>query len=45
MTSGLTGINPPEVGAPGASRVAPLIQRDKVHASLYTDPAIFAEEL
>ena len=27
------------------SRYDRLIKRDKVHGSLYTDPAIFAEEL
>jgi phenylpropionate dioxygenase-like ring-hydroxylating dioxygenase large terminal subunit len=43
MTSEVMGLETPERSE--ASRVAPLIQRDKVHGSLYTDPAIFAEEL
>src|SRR5688572_10813078 len=38
----MTTVNPP---TQSGSRVAPLIKYDKVHGSLYTDPAIFAEEL
>ena len=45
MTSEVMGLKPPDLGVDGASRVAPLIKNDKVHGSLYTDPAIFAEEL
>ena len=41
----MTSVKPPDLGVDGASRVAPLIKNDKVHGSLYTDPAIFAEEL
>ena len=45
MTSGMTETTPSSLGVPSSSRVAPLIKQDKVHGSLYTDPAIFAEEL
>ncbi len=34
-----------EPAAATCSRYDPLIKRDKVHGSMYTDPAIFAEEL
>lgn len=45
MTSELTGLKPPDIGAETSSRFSALIKSDKVHGSLYTDPAIFAEEL
>jgi hypothetical protein len=37
----MTAVRPPDAN----SRVASLIKPDKVHGSLYTDPAIFADEL
>ena len=43
MTSEVLGLKEPD--HTDATRVAPLIQPDKVHGSLYTDPGIFAEEL
>ncbi len=44
-SSRMTTVKPPDLGVQSSSRVAPLIKQDKVHGSLYTDPAIFAEEL
>ncbi|HXO50978.1 MAG TPA: Rieske 2Fe-2S domain-containing protein, partial [Mycobacterium sp.] len=41
----MTSVKHPNLGVESSSRIASLIERDKVHGSLYTNPAIFADEL